>query len=240
MYLKIKSHRITKKKKKTNRPRNRPPSAPSIFLPLLLTTPCPIVHDPVLPLDLAPRLGFVSLTTPTLAQPDSSHSCTPMENHPSATVSVADFEPEDRQLHHFLLKPRQLTNLAAEQLPVPSLSEIGEVSLADSTILPLLCSLVHAMSAIDKEMEELRLQISDLESPVANSLPEGVDHFTQLNQIQSSLCDLSHRVAHLPPTHVSAPPPAQTSLPRPAAIPAPPGPSPSGPPQRPSKEPTQS
>jgi len=127
------------------------------------------------------------------------------------TASVAEFEPEDLNLHHFLLKTRQLTGLTAEQLPVPFPSEIGDVSLADSTILPLLCSLVHAMSAMGKEMEELHLQTGDLESCVANSLPQGVDHSTQLNQIQSSLRDLSHRVAHLPPTQVPAPPLAQTS-----------------------------
>ena len=169
----------------------------------------------VLSLILAPSLGFASLSTPTMAQPGWSHSFTPMEDLPSATPSVADCQPEYRHLHHVLLKTRQLTGLPAEQLPVPSLSEIGDVSLADSTILPLLCSLVHAMSAMGKEMEELPLQTSDLESRVPNSLPEGVDHSTQLNQIQFSLRDLSHRVAHLPPTQVSAPPPARTSRPHP-------------------------
>jgi len=215
-------------------------SAPSIFLPLLLTTPCRIVHDPVLPLILAPRLGFASVSTPTMAQTASSHLFTPMEDLPSATSSLADCQPEDRHLHHFLLKTTQLTGLTAEQLPVLSLSEIGDVSLADSTILPLLCSLVHAMSAMGKEMEELRLQTSDVESRVANSFPEGVDHSTQRDQIQSSLRDLSHRVAHLPPTQAPAPPPAQTSRPRPSAVPAPPGPSTRAPPQRPPKESTQS
>ena len=164
-----------------------------------------------------------------------------MEDLPSATPSVAECQPEDRHLHHFLLKTRQLNGLTAEQLPVPSLSKIGDVSLADSRILPLLCSLVHAMSAMGKEMEELRLQTSDLESRVANSFPEGVDHSTQLNQIQSSLRDLSHRVAHLAPRLVSVPPPAQTSRPRSSAVPAPPGPSARAPPhQRPPKESTRS
>jgi len=141
-------------------------------------------------------------------QPGSSHSFTPMEDLPSAPASMADFKPEDGHLHNFLQKTRQLTGLTAEQLPVPSLSEIGDVSLADRMILLLLCSLVHAMSAMGKEMKELRLQTSDLESRVPNSLPEGVDHSAQLNQIQSSLRDLSHRVAHLPPTQVSARPSA--------------------------------
>ena len=151
-----------------------------------------------------------------MAQPGSSHSFTPMEDLPSATPSVAECQPEDRHLHHFLLKTRQLTGLTPEQLSVPSLSEIGDVSLADSANLPLLCSLVHAMSAMGKEMEVLRLQTSDLESRVANSFPEGVDHSTQLNQIQSSLRDLSHRVAHLPPSQVSVPPPEGSRTPLPA------------------------
>ena len=174
-----------------------------------------------------------------MAHPGSSHSFTPMEDLPSVTASVADFEPEDSHLHHFLLKTRQLTGLTAEQLPVPSLSEIGDVSLAYSR-LPPLSSLVHAMSAMGNAMEDLRLQTSDLMSRVANSLPEGVDQSRQLNQIQSSLRDLSHRVAHLPPTQVSAPPPAHISHPPPSAVPAPPGPSARGPPQRPSNEPTRS
>jgi len=73
-----------------------------------------------------------------MAQPGSSHLFTPMEDLPSATASVADFETEDRHLHHFLLKTRQLTHLTAEPLPVSCLSKIGDVSLADSTILPSL------------------------------------------------------------------------------------------------------
>jgi len=103
-----------------------------------------------------------------MAQPGSSHSFTPIEDLPSATSSVADCQPEDRHLHRFLLKTSQLTGLTAEQLPVPSLSEIGDVSLPDSTILPLLCSLVHAMSAMGKEMEELlsRQATSSLVSPI--------------------------------------------------------------------------
>jgi len=163
-----------------------------------------------------------------------------MEDLPSATSSVADCQPEDRHLHHFLLKTRQLTGLTAEELPVPSLSEIGDVSLVDSTILPLLCSLVHAMSAMGREMEELRLQTSDLESRVANSFPEGVDHSAQLKQIQSGLRDLSHRVTHLPPAQVPAPTPAQASRPRPSAVPVSPGPPTKALPQRPPKESMQS
>jgi len=96
------------------------------------------VHDPVLPLTLAPRLGFASLSTPTMAQPGSTHSFTPMEDLPSASSSVAAFEPEDRHPRHFLLETRGLTGLSPEQLPIPSLGEIGDFTLAESTILPLL------------------------------------------------------------------------------------------------------
>jgi len=59
--------------------------------------------------------------------------------------------------------------------------------------------MTHAMAAMGKAREELRLQTSDIEACVANSLPDGTDHTDQLNQIQSSLRDLSHRAAHLPP-----------------------------------------
>lgn len=127
----------------------------------------------------------------------------------------------------------------AEHLPVPSLSQIGDISLTDCILLPLLCSLVHAMSTMGKEREELCLQTSDLESCIANSLPEGVDLFTQLNQIQSSLCDLSHMVAHLPAAQTAAPPPAQISRSHHSPAPAPPSPSTRGAPAQPPNEPTQ-
>jgi len=232
---------ITKKKvKKMKKTKRYLRSARSIVLPLHFKTPRRIAHDPVLPLYLALHLGFAFLSTSTMAQPGLSHSFTPMEDLPAATASVADFNSEDHHLHHFLLKTRQPTGRTAEQLPIPSLSEIGDIFLADTTILPLLCSVVHAMSEMGKEMKELGPQTSDLESCVANSLPKGVDHSIQLNQILSSLRDLSHRVAHLPPALVPAPPSAQTSRPRPSAVPAPPGPSARGAPQRPPNELTQS
>jgi len=196
-----------------------------MFLPLHFTPPCRIVHDPAHPVILAPRLGFASLSTTAMAQPGASHSFTPMQDLPAAYASVADFEPKGSHHYHFLLMTLKLTGLTPEQRPVLSLSDIGDLSRANSTILSLLCSLVHAMSAMGKEMEELRLQTSDLESPVANTLPEGVDHSTQPNQIQSSLRDLSHRVAHLSATQTAAAPLAQPSRPCPQAIPPPPWPS---------------
>ena len=96
------------------------------------------------------------------------------------------------------------------------------------------------MSAIGKATEEPRLLVCDLEARVANSLPNGIDHSTQLNQIHSSLHDLSHRVAHPTPTQVAAPTPAQPSRPRPLAASALPGLLLRGAPRYPSKGPTQS
>ena len=143
-----------------------------------------------------------------MAPPGSSHSFTPIENFPSATFSVAAFEPENRHLRHFLLKTRELAGLSPEQLPVPSLEDVGDFTLAESTILPLLCSMTHAMATTLKAVEKLRLQTSDLEARVANSLPDIIDHSTQVNQIHASLHDLSHWVAHLPTAQVMAPPQA--------------------------------
>ena len=123
-----------------------------------------------------------------------------MVDLPSGTSSVAACEPEVGHLRHFLHKTRELTGLSPVQVPVPSLGEVGDFTLAESTMLPVLCSITHAMAATLKAVEELRLQTSDLEARVTDSLPHVSDHSTQLNQIQSSLRDLSHRVAHLPPT----------------------------------------
>jgi len=174
-----------------------------------------------------------------MAQPGSPHSFAPMEDLPSSISSVVAFKPEARHLRHFLIKTCQLTGLSHQQLPVPSLGEAGEFTLAESTILPLLCSMTHAMAATLKAVEELRLQTSDLDAHVPNSFPEGIDHSVYLNQFQSSLLDLSHRVAPLPPATM-APPHPQSSRPRPSAVPGPQAPPARGAPPYPSKGPTLS
>ena len=171
---------------------------PSMFLPLHFTTSHCIVQDPAHPPIFEPRLGFGSLSSPTMAQPGSSHSFTPMEDLPSATSSIAAFKPEDRHLTHFLLKTRELTGLSSKQLPIPLLGEVGDLTLAESTILPLFCSMTHAMASVLKPVEELRLKRNDLEAQVANSLLVVTDHSNQLNEIHSSLRDLSHSVTHFP------------------------------------------
>jgi len=157
-----------------------------------------------------------------MAQPGLCHSFTLMDDLPSATCSVTDIDPEDFHLRHFLLKTCELRGLSPEERPVPSLGGIGDFTSAESTILPLLCSMTYAMAAMGKAMEELRLQTSDLEVRVANSLPDVTNHSTQLIQIQSSLRDLSHRVAHLPPAQVIAAPQAQSSRQHPSTVPTPP------------------
>jgi len=55
-----------------------------------------------------------------------------------------------------------------------------------------------AMASVLKPVEELRLERNDLEVQVANSVLVVTDHSNQLNQIQFSLRDLSHRVTHFP------------------------------------------
>jgi len=99
--------------------------------------------------------------------------------------------------------------------------------------------MTHAIAATLKAVEELRLQTSDLEARVANSLPDVTDHSTQLNQIQSSLRDLSHRVAHLPPAHAVPRPRTQSSRPRPSTVTAPQAPLSKGAPRHPPKGATQ-
>jgi len=49
-----------------------------------------------------------------------------------------------------------------------------------------------------KAREEQRLQTSNLESRIANTLPSGSDHLQQFNKIKWLLCDLSHGVTLLP------------------------------------------
>jgi len=117
---------------------------------------------------------------------------------------------------------------------------MADFTLAESTILPLLWSMTHAMAATLKAVEELRLQTSDLEAHVAHSLPEVTDYSTPLNQIQSSLHDLSHRVPHLPPAHVSAPLQTQSSRPCPLVVPSPHAPPARGAPPQPPKGPIPS
>lgn len=163
-----------------------------------------------------------------------------MEDVPSATFSVTAFEHENCHLRHFLLKTHALTGLLPEQLPVPSLEEVGDFILAESTILPLLCSMTYAMAATLKGVEKLCLETSDLEARVANSLPDIIDHSTQVNQIHSSLHDLSHRVAHLRTAQAIAPPKPQSSRPRPSTLHAPQAPPARGAPPQLAKGPTRS
>jgi len=116
-----------------------------------------------------------------MAWPGWPHSFTPIDDLTSATSSVAAFEPEDCYLRDFLLKTREITGRLPKQLHVPSLAEVGDLTLAQRTILPLHCSMTHAMASVFKAVEELHLQTSDLEARVANSLPHVTDHSTQLN-----------------------------------------------------------
>ena len=196
---------------------------PPIFLPLHFTTPCCIVHAPVLHVFLVSRLRFAFPNTPTIAQTCSSHSFTLIEDLPSATPTIASFNSEDCHLSHFSLKTCAILHPSTKQLPLPSLAGMWDFTLAESTIPVLLGSLVHAMSIIGKAIEKLRLQISQLEAYVANSLPSGIDIFTQLNQIQSSLWVLSHRFAHLLPLQVAVPTPSHSCQPGPSTVSGPRG-----------------
>lgn len=127
-----------------------------------------------------------------------------------------------------------------EDLPVLSLWEVGDFTLAESTILPLLCSVTHAMASVLKAAEEVGFQTSGLQASVANSLPNCINHLSQLNQIQSSLRDLSHRINHLPRALVVVLSQALSSHPRPPTAPAPPALHAKGAPSQPPTGPTPS
>ena len=82
-------------------------------------------------------------------------------------------------MRHFLLKTHELTALSPEQLPLPSLGEAGDFTLAKSTILPLLYSMTQGMGATLKAVEELCLHTTDHEAPLANTLANGSARFAQ-------------------------------------------------------------
>ena len=101
---------------------------------------------------------------------------------------------------------------------------------------PLLDDPCHGCDT--QPVEELCLQTSDDEARVANSLSEDMDHSVQLNQIQSSLRDLSHSVAQLPPATMVPPSQTQPSRPRPSPASSPQDPPARGSPPEPAKGPT--
>lgn len=128
-----------------------------------------------------------------------------MEDLPSTSVLVVDFDVEVCQPHHFLCKTTELVGLLAIQVPVLSLKGVDDLTIGEATILPLLSSIIHAMSTTGLVVGALCLQTCDLESRVTNFFADMSDHTDRLNQIYTSLHDVSHRVAHLL-TPTTAPP----------------------------------
>jgi len=140
-----------------------------------------------------------------MVQPGASHSLTTKEVLPSASASVAEFKVEISQLHNFLRTTSELTCLPPRQLCVPFLKSLDYFTIGEAIILPILCSIVQAISAAGLAVGALWLQTCNLQLRLANSFPDGSDHTNQLNQIQSSLRDLSHRVANLPAPAAASP-----------------------------------
>jgi len=138
--------------------------------------------------------------------------------HPHAPFSVTSFDKEVCHIRYFLLKTLELTGLSPLQLSVPFMGEIDNLSIGDTCILPLLGSIIHAMSAMGSAMEAPRLQVRDLQSCIAKFSSLGTDHSSQLGQIQLFLHDLSHRMTHLPSGQ--APQTPTTPIPRPPPAPS--------------------
>jgi len=160
-----------------------------------------------------------------MAQPGPPPLCAPVSGPASAASSASPsflaISDEARFLSSFLDRTRDLISFTPTQLSSLSPRECDDLALGHATILPLLCSAIHAISAIGVRIEDLFSVDHTLESQVANSL---VDQ--ELRDLRNTVRDLSHRVA---PSIVRALP-SQTPLPqqgsrqalsRPNVVPAP-------------------
>jgi len=165
-----------------------------------------------------------------MAQPGAPPLFAPVSGPSSAASSASPsflaISDEARFLSSFLDRTRDLISFTPTQLSSLSPRECDDLALGHATILPLLCSAIHAISAIGVRIEDLFSAGYTLDSQVANSL---VDQ--ELRDLRNTVHDLSHRVA---PSAVRAPP-SQAPLPlqdsrqapsRPHVVPAPTGPTP--------------
>ena len=125
-----------------------------------------------------------------------------------ATRSEADIHPGARFLSHYLEGTRRIVSLSAQQLPSLTPQECQSLSPGES-VLPLLCSTIHALNSIGLRVDELHTRMQELASQVANSLigPE-------IRDLRNSVSDLSRCVS--PP--VLRPTPS-TSVPTPTSNP---------------------
>jgi len=123
----------------------------------------------------------------------------------TASPSVMAISDEARFLSSFLDRTHDLISFTQAQHASLSPTECDHLALGQATILPLLCSAIHAISMIGIRIKDLFTAVHTLQSQVANSL---VDQ--ELRDLHNAVCNLSHRVA---PTIVYVPP-SQSSLPQ--------------------------
>src|SRR5205807_9899518 len=136
---------------------------------------------------------------------------------PSATPSTAELDAQQRFLSSFLNSTRTLVGLTDSQVKPISPAELEDLSTGEQSLIPLLCSTLHAVSNIGQAVQELRQDFASLRVQMTNTSLPG----DKLAAIQSSLRDLSLRVATTLPHPSSAPPPP----PVPSLRPIPPVPS---------------
>src|SRR5437899_7088390 len=155
---------------------------------------------------------------------------------PSATPSTAELDSQQRFLASFLDSTRALVGFTDTYVAPYAPGDLEALSTGEQALIPLLCSTLHAVSNIGQAVQELRQDFVSLRVQMTNASLPG----DKLAAIQSSLRDLSLRVATTVPHPPSAPPPPPVPSLRPPPPPPPPRrrpppPAPSPPPPPPSR-----
>src|SRR5437879_4256351 len=133
---------------------------------------------------------------------------------PSATPSTAELDSQQRFLTSFLDSTRALVGFTDTHVAPYTPGDLKALSTGEQSLIPLLCSTLHAVSNIGQAVQELRQDFSSLRVQMTNASLPG----DKLASIQASLRDLSLRVAApppLPPSSFLPPPPISTSHPTP-------------------------
>src|SRR5437588_5052872 len=135
---------------------------------------------------------------------------------PSATPSTAELDSQQRFLTSFLDSTRALVVFTDTHVAPYAPRDLEALSTGEPALIPLLCSTLHAVSNIGQAVQELRQDFTSFRIQMTTASLPG----DKLAAIQSSLRDLSLRVATTVPHPSSAPPPPP--LPPPPPPPPPP------------------
>src|SRR5437868_5192711 len=130
---------------------------------------------------------------------------------PSTTPSTAELDSQQRFLTSFLDSTRALVGFTDTHVAPYAPGDLEALSTGEQALIPLLCSTLHAVSNIGQAVQELRQDFASLRVQMTNASLPG----DKLAAIQSSLRDLSLRVATTVPHPPSAPPPPLVSSSRP-------------------------